>query len=395
MRTNGGMVMLFFKGDDVVISGHIFTYDLFQYLLSRFKGAFSRSSLTIEEAFKELDDLDETLNSTMDHEAHQYYSLLSHKEKKEIMSIVHQIIVFKGSRFGVFSDTLTGDQKQIDALYAKHFSYFDSYVSYYLSFDDEGNFDKRATFQKMDTLFYTLPQRRTSYHKAYAMQKDHLDAFDYAMTKKDLSVSDVVEINNIVNNSNEDKVLGFKKTNNEVLGASFTPADKTEVPFEMQKLFAEYRDDFGMQLFDPNEPGITPKEKYNRTCEILRKEAIFHIRFIRIHPFNDGNGRTGRIILNHHLLKQGVAPVILSYVMSEEYKKCIDDYDIEGLAKLFFYSSSLQLANWISEKTARSTIHKKDIQPSNDQLAELVGYEDNQDDGDKKNKIFGIGSFLL
>ena len=44
------------KHSDVVISGQLFPYDLFQYLLSRFKEAFCHSSLTIEQAFKELDE---------------------------------------------------------------------------------------------------------------------------------------------------------------------------------------------------------------------------------------------------------------------------------------------------------------------------------------------------
>ncbi len=387
--------MLYDKWENVVISGHIFSHDLFQFLLSRFKGAFSRSSLTIEEAFKDLDNFDMIISTTMDDDAKKYYDLLGFKEKKEINNIIRQIIVFKGSRYGVFTDTLTGDQKQIDLLYNKYFSYFDSYVHYYLAFDTEGNFDKRATFQKMDTLFMNLPQRRIAYAKAFNMQKDNLDAFDFAMSKKDLSITDIISINNIVNQSNEDKVLGFKKTNNEIVGASFEPTDKADVPYEMQRLLAEYKNDFGMTILDPNEPGLTPREKYDRSCDILRKEAIFHIRFIRIHPFSDGNGRTGRIILNHHLLKQGVAPVLLTGAMSQEYKKCIDEYDIDGLSRLLFYSSSQTLANWISEKTAHSSLRRRDAQPTNNQLAELVGYDDNENIDEKKSKVFEFTSFLF
>ena len=75
--------------------------------------------------------------------------------------------------------------------------------------------------------------------------------------------------------------------------------------------------------------------------------------------------------------------------MSEEYRKCINEFDVDGLAKLFVYSSSLQMANWVSEKKASPIMRKKDIYPKNQELAELVGYDDMEDECDKKNKVFG------
>ena len=44
--------------------------------------------------------------------------------------------------------------------------------------------------------------------------------------------------------------------------------------------------------------------KYNNTwssLDYLKREALFHLEFIRIHPFEDGNGRTGRLLLNYNL----------------------------------------------------------------------------------------------
>ena len=393
MRTNEGCGSMFDK-EDVMISGQLFSSSVFHYLLARFKEAFSHSSLTIEEAFQDLENFDLIINTTMDNTAFKYYSCLTTKEKKEITDVLHQIIVFKGSRYGVFSEQLTGDPKQFEALYHKYFSFFDSYIHYYIAFDQEGNFDKSETFRKIDPLFMNLPQRTAAYKKAYGMKKDHMDAFDFAVSKDKLSISDTIQINNIVNDSDEDKVLGFKKTNNFIMGASFQTTDKMDVPFEMQKLYAEYEREFDSPTLDPNEPGISGKEKYNRTCEILRKEALFHIRFVRIHPFNDGNGRTARILLNQHLLRQGLAPVIISDVMSDEYKQCINNNDVEGLAKILFYSLSLQIANWVSLKKAHPKLHKRDLSVSNSELAELLDFDENGDSGEK-NKLFGKGSFLF
>ena len=370
---------MFERGKSVIITGQSFSYELFQYLLNRFKEAFSHSSLTIEEAFRELDEYDLIVESTKDKNAFEYYNCLSQEEKKEINEVLHQIIVYKGSRFGVFPDVLTGQQEQIEKLYQQYFDYFESYIHYYIIFDSEGNFDKRATFQHMDTLFINLPQKKNAYDRAYNTQRDNLNAFDYAMTIDDITIPDVIKIDEIVVDSDPDQVTGYKKTNNDIFGATFTPVDKTLVPIEMQKLFAEYKNNFGLEVKDPKEPGIGPEERYNRVCTILKREALFHIRFERIHPFNDGNGRTGRILLNHNLLKAGIAPVLITSVMSKDYKKCINDYDVDGLAKMFLVSSSQQITNWVSMMKVTTTVKKSEINPSNSELAELVGYDEGED----------------
>lgn len=210
------------------------------------------------------------------------------------------------------------------------------------------------------------------------MQKDHLDAFDYAMALENLSVPDIIDINTIVNRSDPDRIEGFKKTNNDIFSASFTPTDKKYVPVEMQRLLAEYMYGFGMEILDPAEEGISNEEKMERTYRIFKREAFFHIRFERIHPFNDGNGRTGRIILNQHLLKQGFAPVMITNYMSREYKQLINNNDIEGFTQMLLSSSSQQMVNWVSMNKAGVTVKKSEISPDNSVLAELEGYQDDE-----------------
>ena len=53
-------------------------------------------------------------------------------------------------------------------------------------------------------------------------------------------------------------------------------------------------------------------ELYNSLNKITIKEIIeFHVRFERIHPFQDGNGRVGRIIMFKECLKNGIVPFII------------------------------------------------------------------------------------
>ncbi len=366
---------MFKDKEKIVIAGKSFDYDVFTFLLSRFKEAFSHASLTIEQAFKECDDLEFEINASKDSKAYEYYECLSDEEKVSIMDTVRQIIVFYGNKYGVFNEKMDGTKEQIDRLYNEYFSYFDEYVLYFIKFDSNGNFDRVATLRNMNDLFLKLPQKRVAFDTAYNMQKDNLDAFDYAMGLEDISATEIVKINNIVNNSNVDKVEGFKKTNNDIFGASFTPVDKKMVPREIQKLLFEYKNGFGEEILDPNEPGISYDEKVNRIYKVFEREAKFHIRFERIHPFNDGNGRTGRILMNYNLLKQGIAPVLITNFMSRDYKKYINDFNVEELAKMLLSSSSQQMTTWVSFAKGGISLKDEIIKPDNSFLAKLT-YED-------------------
>lgn len=51
----------------------------------------------------------------------------------------------------------------------------------------------------------------------------------------------------------------------------------------------------------------------------IEKIAIFHLRFETIHPFIDGNGRTGRLILNFELMKNGYVPINIKYKDRRRY----------------------------------------------------------------------------
>ena len=66
----------------------------------------------------------------------------------------------------------------------------------------------------------------------------------------------------------------------------------------------------------------------NDVEEIIFKTAETHITFERIHPFKDGNGRTGRIILNQCLINNGLLPIILESKSS--YRKAFKMYNKNG-----------------------------------------------------------------
>lgn len=70
---------------------------------------------------------------------------------------------------------------------------------------------------------------------------------------------------------------------------------------------------------------------------------MFHIKFIRIHPFEDGNGRTGRIITSYNLCKSNKAPIVINSSEREKYFKFINENDVDSLANMFEQKSKEEL----------------------------------------------------
>ncbi|NTW27660.1 MAG: Fic family protein [Candidatus Moranbacteria bacterium] len=69
-------------------------------------------------------------------------------------------------------------------------------------------------------------------------------------------------------------------------------------------------------------------QEYSRDLDAysLDKIAKFHLDFETIHPFNDGNGRIGRVLMNYQLLRLGLAPIIIRDKEKVEYYKAFGDY---------------------------------------------------------------------
>ena len=63
------------------------------------------------------------------------------------------------------------------------------------------------------------------------------------------------------------------------------------------------------------------------------REAMFHINFMRIHPFEDGNKRCAKIILASNLLKSFCAPIIITEEDTKEYYEFINNCDYEVFLK--------------------------------------------------------------
>lgn len=134
---------------------------------------------------------------------------------------------------------------------------------------------------------------------------NHQDAIEYieSLVSKDyiLTEKDILNVHELVLKQIEKEIAGrFRTSGVRVSGANFVPPNALKVNEYITELID------WVNVSDLN---------------IVLKSAIFHHRFVWIHPFFDGNGRTVRLIFNLLLMKEGFPPAI---ILKNDRKKYYD-----------------------------------------------------------------------
>lgn len=71
------------------------------------------------------------------------------------------------------------------------------------------------------------------------------------------------------------------------------------------------------------------KDYHNTSKHTLEDLLSFHVAFERIHPFQDGNGRVGRLLLFKECLREKIVPFILEDDLSWFYYRGLKEWDTE------------------------------------------------------------------
>jgi Fic family protein len=98
------------------------------------------------------------------------------------------------------------------------------------------------------------------------------------------------------------------------------------------------------EIFHYPSPAETPSlmgdliEWYNNnTDDAAIVAADLHYRFVRIHPFDDGNGRIARLLMNYHLLKNNLPPVVIKSEDKKNYLRALQEADAGNIEAIRTY----------------------------------------------------------
>lgn len=133
----------------------------------------------------------------------------------------------------------------------------------------------------------------------------------------------------------------------------YMPCPPTEVP-EKMKAYSEE-----LQADCKHNAELAAQGQFN-WVELFHNLAKHHIEFENIHPFVDGNGRTGRLLLIYEMISLGLLPADVRYEERDRYYAAIKAYrdkekystrpesKTEGMAKLLAESELASMKIWLS-----------------------------------------------
>jgi len=159
-----------------------------------------------------------------------------------------------------------------------------------------------------------LPKDKTL-REVYDLQNTKKVFFDLLEKKPPLTRETILLVHDELL-QNIDARKGYRTNDIHILGQPFKPSPGRYVKADMELLLQWYN-------------------KHKNKIHPLALALFFHHKFENIHPFSDGNGRTGRLLLNLILLQHHYPPLIIPKALREKYLQVMSAAD-KGLQKSLF-----------------------------------------------------------
>lgn len=162
------------------------------------------------------------------------------------------------------------------------------------------------------TLFFTTTIALKSREKSQGKYKKALElVFKNLQNNDELDERFIKKLNETINRDIKN-TEGYRAVQVFIQGSEHIPPEPEKVPNLMMYYIYNYNHD---------------------EQDIFEKIARYHIEFEKIHPFEDGNGRTCRLLLNYELLKNNLPPVVIAKEDRVKYFEFLRNNDITGLAE--------------------------------------------------------------
>lgn len=178
----------------------------------------------------------------------------------------------------------------------------------------------------------TVKGKSLKEHNEVKGQEYALDFLNEVLKKEEpLSIRLIREFHALILNDDKDNRGRFKQENNTILGAKFQTTPFYQVEEKLQELIDNFNES------DKN---------------LIEKVAKFHNDFEMVHPFNDGNGRTGRLLMNLELMKNGYPITIIKNEDRDDYYQALEIASIDKnyIPLTEFIKRSIENTFWIYYK---------------------------------------------
>jgi Fic family protein len=146
---------------------------------------------------------------------------------------------------------------------------------------------------------------------------NHLNGFNFIVdlvkNEKDFNENTLKDLHNVLLGGTENGGL-YRNVDISIRGSNHTPPSHIKVYDRMKKYF-DTLDNFEGCPFE--------------------KIAFSYVQLAKIHPFFLGNGRTARLVLNFHLMKAKLVPIIIPHSDKVNYFHCLEEFKVNKNIKPF------------------------------------------------------------
>lgn len=200
--------------------------------------------------------------------------------------------------------------------------YFDDFIAR-ATYHSNAIENNSLSFRETKALLFNEPLKITATPHEFYEVINHKHALLYTLYEMSslLTKEDIINIAASINKGVH-HVYGYRQTDVFISGSKHIPPTYRDVDRQMMYCIFDFNDNTSNHLFE--------------------NIAKHHLMFERIHPFIDGNGRTGRILIIYECLKHNVAPAIITQDYKADYFHYLNTQDVSRLAKLLEQLSILE-----------------------------------------------------